>query len=97
MKKSELKQLIREELQKALNEGGPDKYVGNWKGKKGLSMYEDDEGNIYIKSRNTNYIPVAVTDGPGNQRSEKDIYNDIRATFNRESYQDYRGSMGAYY
>lgn len=94
MKIKSLNQQIKEEISK-LNERGPDKYLGKWENK--FNKYMDDEGNVYIKGKNTNWSSVSITDGDGKERPRQDIIDDIKATFNRMSDRDFKNQMWAKY
>ena len=95
MKKSELKQLIKEEIAKALNERRGT-YIGKYRSPRGsiTNKYRDDEGNEYIL---VNGIPIDVTDGDGNPRSPEDITTDVKSATQQPSYSDYKRSMGKLY
>ena len=60
---------------KLLKEQGPDKFIGKYKGI--IAMYIDDEGNKYIKDKNTRYKAIDIEDGEGNPRDDWDIKQDI--------------------
>jgi hypothetical protein len=95
MDKTKLKNLIKEVIKealenpKSLNERGPDKYVGKYKG---VNMYIDDEGNYYIKGKQTNFTPVAIKDSEGTQRSDQEIRQDVLAA-QKQSYKDWKMDM----
>ena len=94
MKKPELRQLIKEEIQKIITEQGPDKYVGKYKGK--LNMYRDDEGNIYIKDKKINWVSIGIEDSEGNKRNEDDIKQDIKNSVYKQSEKDFKKQMRGY-
>ena len=95
MKKSELRQLIKEELSKKLTEERKGKYIGKFRSPKGnlINKYIDDEGNEYILF---NGIGIDLTDGNGSPRPPDSIMADIKSTFNRPSVADYKKSMRGY-
>jgi hypothetical protein len=94
MKHSQLKQLIKEEIQKVLFEGGPHKYIGKYKGR--FNMFIDDEGNTYIKDKGTNWTIIDIEDSEGNRRSDDEIKKDIINSSNRESVKDFKSKMRGY-
>jgi hypothetical protein len=94
MKHSQLKQLIKEEIQKVLSEGGPHKYIGKYKGR--FNMFIDDEGNTYIKDKGTNWTIIDIEDSEGNRRSDDEIKKDIINSSNRESVKDFKSKMRGY-
>tara|TARA_B100000497_G_scaffold80498_1_gene89777 strand:+ start:67 stop:399 length:333 start_codon:yes stop_codon:yes gene_type:complete len=73
MDKFDLKKYLAEG--KLLKEQGPDKFIGKYKGI--IAMYIDDEGNKYIKDKNTRYKAIDIEDGEGNPRDDWDIKQDI--------------------
>jgi hypothetical protein len=70
--------------------GGPDKYLGKYKG---VNMYKNDEGDIYIKGPQTKYNVVAIEDAQGNKRTDDEIRADVRQAQSQQSYKDYKMSM----
>ena len=94
MKKSDFKKLIKEEIQKIISEQGPDKYLGKYKGQ--LNMYKDDEGNIYVKDKKTNWVSIDIEDAEGNKRDENDIKQDIQNAAYRQSDRDFKKEMRGY-
>jgi hypothetical protein len=94
MKKSELRQIIKEEISKVISEQGPDLYIGKYMGK--YNMYKDDEGNTYIKDKKTNWVSVSIRDAEGNKRDEKEIKADIQSAFDRLSDNDFKKMMRGY-
>ena len=95
MKKSELRQLIKEELSKKLTEERKGKHIGKFRSPKGslIDKYIDDEGNEYILVKG---MVVDLTDGNGSPRPMDSIMADIKSAVNRPSIADYKKSMRGY-
>jgi hypothetical protein len=95
MNKSDLRNLIKEEIQKVLTEK-KGTYVGKWRSPQGnfINKYVSDEGDEYIL---VNGIPIDLTDGNGSARSSSDIAADAKAANSqRQSHSDYIRSMRGY-
>ena len=59
-------------------------------------MYKDDEGNIYVKDKKTNWISIDIEDAEGNKRDENDIKQDIQNAAYRQSDRDFKKEMRGY-